>query len=74
VYVNSLFTAYLTENALGVRPGVLYPPIDTELIRKLARFSSSKGQDFVIKAFSKAVSICGDEEDLELVLRAPPMT
>jgi len=55
VYANSLFTAYLTENALGVRPGVLYPPIDTELIRKyamsnkelivsmLVRFSSSKG-------------------------------
>jgi len=80
VYANSLFTAYLTENALGVRPGVLYPPIDTELIRKyamsnrepivsmLARFSSSKGQDFVIEAFSKAVSICGNEEGLELVL------
>jgi glycosyltransferase involved in cell wall biosynthesis len=80
VYANSLFTAYLTENALGVRPGVLYPPIDTELIRKyamsnkepivsmLARFSSSKGQDFVIEAFSKAVSICGVEEGLELVL------
>jgi glycosyltransferase involved in cell wall biosynthesis len=80
VYANSLFTAYLTENALGVRPGVLYPSIDVELIRRyavsnkepivsmLARFNSSKGQDFVIKAFSKAVSICGDEEDLELVL------
>jgi glycosyltransferase involved in cell wall biosynthesis len=80
VYANSLFTAYLTENALGVRPGVLYPPIDVELIRKyavsnrepvismLARFSSSKGQDFVIRAFSRALSICGDEEDLELVL------
>jgi glycosyltransferase involved in cell wall biosynthesis len=80
VYANSLFTAYLTENALGVRPGVLYPPIDTELIRKyavsnkepivsmLARFSSSKGQDFAIRAFSKAASICSDEEDLELVL------
>jgi glycosyltransferase involved in cell wall biosynthesis len=80
VYANSLFTAYLTENALGVRPGVLYPPIDVELIRRyavsnkepivsmLARFSSSKGQDFVIRAFSRAVSICGDEEDLELVL------
>jgi glycosyltransferase involved in cell wall biosynthesis len=80
VYANSLFTAYLTENALGVRPRVLYPPIDTELIRKyamsnkepivsmLARFSSSKGQDFVIRAFSRALSICGDEEDLELVL------
>jgi len=80
VYANSLFTAYLTENALGVRPRVLYPPIDTELIRKyamsnkepivsmLARFSSSKGQDFVIEAFSRALSICGDEEDLELVL------
>ena len=80
VYANSLFTAYLTENALGVRPGVLYPPIDVELIRRyavsnkepiismLARFSSSKGQDFVIRAFSRALSICGDEEDLELVL------
>ena len=80
VYANSLFTAYLTENALGVRPGVLYPPIDVELIRKyavsnrepvigmLARFSSSKGQDFVIRAFSRALSICGDEEGLELVL------
>jgi len=80
VYANSLFTAYLTENALGVRPRVFYPPIDTELIRKyamsnkepivsmLARFSSSKGQDFVIEAFSRALSICGDEEDLELVL------
>jgi glycosyltransferase involved in cell wall biosynthesis len=80
VYANSLFTAYLTENVLGVRPGVLYPPIDTELIRKyamsnkepivsmLARFSSSKGQDFVIEAFSKAVSICDNEEGLELVL------
>jgi len=80
VYANSLFTAYLTENALGVRPRVLYPPIDTELIRKyamsnkepivsmLARFSSSKGQNFAIRAFSRALSICGDEEDLELVL------
>jgi glycosyltransferase involved in cell wall biosynthesis len=80
VYANSLFTAYLTENALGVRPGVLYPPIDVELIRKyavsnkepivsmLARFSSSKGQNFVIRAFSRALSICGDEEGLELVL------
>jgi len=80
VYANSLFTAYLTENALGIRPRVLYPPIDVELIRKyamsnkepivsmLARFSSSKRQDFAIRAFSKAVSICGDEEDLELVL------
>ena len=34
----------------------------------LARFSSSKGQDFVIEAFSKAVSICDNEEGLELVL------
>jgi len=36
VYANSLFTAYLTESALGVRPGVLCPPIDTELMRKYA--------------------------------------
>jgi hypothetical protein len=27
VYANSLFTAYLTESALGVRPGVLYHPL-----------------------------------------------
>jgi hypothetical protein len=36
VYANSLFTACLTENALGVKSGVLYPPIDAELMRKYA--------------------------------------
>jgi alpha-1,2-mannosyltransferase len=62
-----------------MRPG-FYPPINVRLIHgytvsnkepivsMLARFSSSKGQDFVIRAFSKAVSICGNEEGLELVL------
>jgi len=50
-------------------PEILYPPIDWELIHRcvthkepimimLARFNSSKGQDLVIRAFSKALSIC----------------
>ena len=38
------------------------------IVSMLARFSSSKGQDFAIRAFSRALSICGDEEGLELVL------
>jgi len=85
VYANSLFTAYLTEKALGIRPKVLYPPIDWELIRRyathkepvvsmLARFSSSKGQEFVIRAFSKALSICNSELELVLMGAAEDLT
>ena len=29
---NSKFTAYITKKSLGIRPNVLYPPIDVSLI------------------------------------------
>jgi len=70
---------------LGIRPEVLYPPIDWELIRRyathkepivsmLARFSSSKGQKFVIRAFSKALSLCNSELELVLMGAAEDLT
>jgi glycosyltransferase involved in cell wall biosynthesis len=79
IYANSFFMAYLTERTTGLKPGVLYPPVDIERIGRyisskrepvvamLARFSASKGHGFVIKAFKDAVSNCGGS-DLRLVL------
>jgi glycosyltransferase involved in cell wall biosynthesis len=40
----------------------------------LARFSSSKGQEFVIRAFSKALSLCNSELELVLMGAAEDLT
>jgi hypothetical protein len=79
IYANSFFTAYLTERTTGLRPEVLYPPIDVvrigryvsgdrePVVAMLARFSVSKSHAFMIKAFRDAVSRCGGS-GLRLVL------
>lgn len=45
VLANSRFTAYITERALGVRPRVLYPSVDADLI---AKYRSRDRKDAVV--------------------------
>ena len=45
VLANSKFTAYITEKTLGVKPRVLYPPVDVDLI---AKYRSNDREDAVV--------------------------
>jgi len=61
VFANSKFTARITEKTLGIKPRVLYPPVDINLVAKyrstdredaivsFARISSAKGHEFAIR-------------------------
>ena len=58
VLANSRFTAHITERTLGVKPRVLYPPVDADLI---ARYRSRDREDAVV-FFARLLRAKGPEQ------------